>query len=260
MHRRINITQPARAFTLIELLVVIAIIAILAAILFPVFAQAKAAAKKTQSLSNLKNLDLANKLYLNDSDDVFPQVEYWGGTYGYGWWGMDLFPYVKSRDGVDPVNISGGIYSDPNSPKPKQIMNYGMNQDLGALGESSIPSQADTLIFGEKGINGNETGSYPYIQTWEWNWTDSAYKAGDKSQGLCSNPNPKHYDLDYDTDANAAWNWPYAAMPRYRHGTCNIAFADGHAKSKTRGQIDWCKNIYVASSNGFPHNQGWYPY
>ena len=40
-----------RAFTLIELLVVIAIIAILAAILFPVFAQAKAAAKKTASHS-----------------------------------------------------------------------------------------------------------------------------------------------------------------------------------------------------------------
>ena len=39
-----------KAFTLIELLVVIAIIAILAAILFPVFAQAKAAAKKTASL------------------------------------------------------------------------------------------------------------------------------------------------------------------------------------------------------------------
>ena len=35
-----------RAFTLIELLVVIAIIAILAAILFPVFAQAKMAAKE----------------------------------------------------------------------------------------------------------------------------------------------------------------------------------------------------------------------
>ena len=39
--------MKSRAFTLIELLVVIAIIAILAAILFPVFAQAKAAAKKT---------------------------------------------------------------------------------------------------------------------------------------------------------------------------------------------------------------------
>ena len=40
-----------KAFTLIELLVVIAIIAILAAILFPVFAQAKEAAKKTATLS-----------------------------------------------------------------------------------------------------------------------------------------------------------------------------------------------------------------
>ena len=43
-----------RAFTLIELLVVIAIIAILAAILFPVFAQAKQAAKRTADLSNVK--------------------------------------------------------------------------------------------------------------------------------------------------------------------------------------------------------------
>jgi prepilin-type N-terminal cleavage/methylation domain-containing protein len=43
-----------KGFTLIELLVVIAIIAILAAILFPVFAQAKVAAKKTSDLSNLK--------------------------------------------------------------------------------------------------------------------------------------------------------------------------------------------------------------
>ena len=48
-----------KAFTLIELLVVIAIIAVLAAILFPVFAQAKAAAKKSACLSNLKQLDLA---------------------------------------------------------------------------------------------------------------------------------------------------------------------------------------------------------
>lgn len=61
-----------KAFTLIELLVVIAIIAILAAILFPVFAQAKAAAKASVLLSNTKQLGLGFNIYLTDSDDVFP--------------------------------------------------------------------------------------------------------------------------------------------------------------------------------------------
>lgn len=61
-----------KAFTLIELLVVIAIIAILAAILFPVFAQAKAAAKAAVLLSNTKQLGLGFNIYLTDSDDVFP--------------------------------------------------------------------------------------------------------------------------------------------------------------------------------------------
>jgi prepilin-type N-terminal cleavage/methylation domain-containing protein len=60
------------AFTLIELLVVIAIIAILAAILFPVFAQAKAAAKATANLSNTKQLGIGFNLYLSDNDDTFP--------------------------------------------------------------------------------------------------------------------------------------------------------------------------------------------
>ncbi len=62
-----------KAFTLIELLVVIAIIAILAAILFPVFAQAKAAAKKAVSISNQKQIALSIIMYGGDFDDMYPR-------------------------------------------------------------------------------------------------------------------------------------------------------------------------------------------
>lgn len=61
-----------RAFTLIELLVVIAIIAILAAILFPVFTQAKLAAKKTAALTNAKQSGTSLVLYASNNDDLLP--------------------------------------------------------------------------------------------------------------------------------------------------------------------------------------------
>jgi prepilin-type N-terminal cleavage/methylation domain-containing protein/prepilin-type processing-associated H-X9-DG protein len=59
-------------FTLIELLVVIAIIAILAAILFPVFAQARAKARQTACLSNMKQIGLGLMMYTQDYDEMMP--------------------------------------------------------------------------------------------------------------------------------------------------------------------------------------------
>jgi prepilin-type N-terminal cleavage/methylation domain-containing protein len=98
-----------KAFTLIELLVVIAIIAILAAILFPVFAQAKAAAKKTQALSNVKQLSTAMVMYIGDYDGVYYEAAQGFSTgtenaNSFIWNGW-LQPYTKSTQlALDPAN------------------------------------------------------------------------------------------------------------------------------------------------------------
>lgn len=115
--RRILIMK--KAFTLIELLVVIAIIAILAAILFPVFAQAKAAAKKASDLANLNQIGKSTMLYLSDYDDTLYPHRFncntagdpTGGAnaicpaYDNGSGGLKPEAYILSQDGKGGGNI-----------------------------------------------------------------------------------------------------------------------------------------------------------
>ena len=68
-------SRGTRGFTLIELLVVIAIIAILAAILFPVFAQARASARQTTCISNVKQVGLGAMMYAQDYDETYPRMD-----------------------------------------------------------------------------------------------------------------------------------------------------------------------------------------
>jgi prepilin-type N-terminal cleavage/methylation domain-containing protein len=103
-----------KAFTLIELLVVIAIIAILAAILFPVFAQAKEAAKKSSDLSNMKQIGTSMQIYLSDYDDTYPSAYYYNNdlnsSNGYTHWSGMIMPYVKNLQiFVSPADRIGGL-------------------------------------------------------------------------------------------------------------------------------------------------------
>jgi prepilin-type N-terminal cleavage/methylation domain-containing protein len=75
------------AFTLIELLVVIVIIAILAAILLPALNRAKSAADSTVCRSNLRQIDLGIRLYVQDFN-VYPAGEFW--------W-VQLEPFLRAK-------------------------------------------------------------------------------------------------------------------------------------------------------------------
>lgn len=130
------------AFTLIELLVVIAIIAILAAILFPVFAQAKMAAKKTVALSNVKELGTATQIYLADSDDTFPLANvynpYNGRPSTNRFLSTPVDPISAQFSGVqaaDGVAATAAFYS--NSLQP-YLKSYGLWDDANATSTTSI--------------------------------------------------------------------------------------------------------------------------
>jgi prepilin-type N-terminal cleavage/methylation domain-containing protein len=124
--------KHSKAFTLIELLVVIAIIAILAAILFPVFAQAKASAKRTVSLSNQKQLDLACIMYSGDFDDTVVDATAWDSSGGYVYFGGANGYEVPWPLLINPYTKNADILLDPQAPADLALPN-GYNPNTAKL-------------------------------------------------------------------------------------------------------------------------------
>ena len=164
--------NKTRAFTLIELLVVIAIIAILAAILFPVFAQAKTAAKKAKAIAQMKQIATGTLMYMTDYDDMVPpkvRIGYGpanggGDPYNSMTWDDFIFPYTKnwtiftsSEDARPLYNVPQGKYRRSFAPasnvflnvQPSPALGWGWSEGIPSMSATSMPRPSETVLFVE---------------------------------------------------------------------------------------------------------------
>jgi len=255
-----------KAFTLIELLVVIAIIAILAAILFPVFAQAKEAAKKTSCLSNTKELGLGAIMYAGDVDDemVMPwnsggNVYRSTGSVYRAWfpWTDAIQPYVKNEDILlCPDGETNGFIIAANKAARELIYApYGFNmynckyqgQDPNGSGNAlfspisstTVNRSANTVMFADsQGVN-YATADHAYV------WSQPIGPIVEPPDAY-NNPDGKGFYTpgwgNQNDGITTYYNFPGYGGMDWRHtgsafkantmpvGGASVNFVDGHSK------------------------------
>lgn len=248
-----------KGFTLIELLVVIAIIAILAAILFPVFAQAKASAKKAADLSNFKQTGLAFIMYSTDFDDT--AVACMQGPPGdegffYDWTkdtidGQMIYPYTKNwaivhnpadaqatdatalADMGFPANATGKQKDYAVAISSSEGYNYmafspmftdalGMAQ-FTPINLSQLTQPAECIMLSDSAWDRNSSGFVGggnwFVEAPHWAFSGTAWWFGGWQY---SNP--------------ASWLQYGGTYPIHSgYKIVNTAFGDGHAKGLTVG-------------------------
>ena len=259
-----------RGFTLIELLVVIAIIAILAAILFPVFAQAKVAAKKASDLSNQKQLSLGHLMYAGDNDDYYARNWYVNTDSSGNWkedinWAKAILPYLKSGQS-SAYDAFGGIFQTPGFNQAGRA--YAVHDHLmpsctanwsnrtcadpgpGSVSQTQVGNLASKLILTTTGVNpawGYMPGSNMDSSWWWWGGQTAKYDPGTKTCPTSGWPPVVYGPIAgfrcYNVDDG---NWPDWSMPRFRYSEgANVGYADGHAKFSRAENFNWCTMMYV---------------
>ena len=230
-----------RAFTLIELLVVIAIIAILAAILFPVFAQAKAAAKKTACLSNVKNMGTAVQLYLGDADDqypiyasstpsgyTYPNTAYW--FFGFHFTNAGACFLDPTLGLLYPYQKSGQIQRCPNAPN--LLVSSGGAPFTIDTSTAPLGYGVNDVVYSAVNAPGGATyGPFPNATQWDGVaesilFADSEYAGSPPTANLSGILPPRSLTLGTARTASVAGRHADAA---------NVCFMDSHAKSMKVG-------------------------
>ena len=261
-----------RAFTLIELLVVIAIIAILAAILFPVFAQAKQSAKGAASISNLKQINLAEQMYAGDNDDAMVMVGTWGGTdpdnyVGYTTWALAQDPYQKNV-GINASPLTSPVVRGSEIARRvgTRLMSYGYNYTylspsmcctwptpVTSRSSTSLASPASTVMFTER------VGRDAYNSTVYWYGANTAWMILGLAEMPTCESDPKVWCTDgwgvdswYATtyiknDASGSEGKYTGGVAPRSNGMVTVSFCDGSTKKLSPGALaagtNWNKNI-----------------
>jgi len=242
--------QKKKGFTLIELLVVIAIIAILAAILFPVFARAREKARTSSCQSNLKQIMLGIKMYVQDYDEKFMAPNSYNAvagstanTHNNVWeagevpWVTQLDPYIKNFQVFKCPSY--GTYNIGYGYNPfLQWSKRGEGYYPAGASEGDVRNFAATVCLADV----NSSPTTPTAGNFDLMISDNGTisRAGAIEAGLAGSSVP---------ETTGAVPMGGAPEPRHSDG-CNFAFTDGHVKwIKTRTQIMYNPNEF--SPNGF---------
>jgi prepilin-type processing-associated H-X9-DG protein len=202
---------------LIELLVVIAIIAILAAILFPVFAKAREAARKTACLSNLKQIGLAAAMYGQDFDEVLvPMTE--GNNADTEWWGGLIQPYAKNRAILLCPSRESNLVVFTNS----YGQNYPQCGAWSAVSMARVQRPSSIAYFMDAAGDFGSTYS-----TW----------LQDPDSDKAPRPTQTGYPWIRTTEAMNGSTYDCLPVSTRHSGTCNIVYMDGHAKATKLSSI-----------------------
>jgi len=178
--------KRACAFTLVELLVVISVIAVLMGILMPALHTSRSSALRMKCLSNMRNMEVAHWMYMNDWEGYFADVGLaHGGAHAKEdvAWIHCLQPYYKDkllyRSPVDksphwPIEEGGrGIPVPPTTDQFRRT-SYGINNYLTAVAPeksyrklSDVHRPSGTVHFLIMAFEGEFAGAdHPHVETW----------------------------------------------------------------------------------------------